>query len=600
MRSTFVLFVLACTSLAACAFDFPEEGEIGFACASDDDCLANFVCRGLSPGATSSGDGLASGSGAAELVGRCAPDDTVGSLCVDDDNDGAFVGPDCTEQILDCDDTNPNVRPGVEDTCDGLDNNCSCSRVDGDTNGDGVICGPGDDGVDEEAQERPCPLQSGACAGAVRACINGEYQDCVADGLYDDRIQASSGDPNLRFEPTEATCDGFDNDCDGNIDESCDCVPGVDPAVECNVDSGPCTRGISVCLSNGTRSGCVEADMGTVCEDGTPCGTSEDCTDGSTCGLELCEDDSTCREGGRCIDEQVSAAESLTDDCGGPDEVTCFRKVCRYLEGDDACTDDAECGDDGLCIEGACQARVILPLATDTCNGIDDNCDGTIDDPFNNPCGPCPFNSELVDILALQRSDFICVDRYEASRPDATETDPGSLELYITSRPGVLPWTGLTAEEAQQACRAEALTAAVGGERFRPIAGKRLCKTFEWRQGCGGKDQSVEEVPYPYSTPGDPFVFRPGLCVDESSGVDGPQPTGSATECCRDSICDAVGNVAEYVTGATNIPQIAGGSYRDSESTVLTCASPDGVGYFPVPEDLTDVGFRCCTQPSSQ
>jgi hypothetical protein len=76
------------------------------------------------------------------------------------------------------------VTPGIE-VCDGKDNNC--------------------DGQIDEGVMQVCPLQKGVCAGASGIC--GGDGGCVA--AY-----------GPHYEPVETSCDGLDNDCDGNVDRS--------------------------------------------------------------------------------------------------------------------------------------------------------------------------------------------------------------------------------------------------------------------------------------------------------------------------------------------------------------------------------------------
>jgi len=455
-----------------------------------------------------------------------------------------------------------------------------------------VVCGPGDEGVDEELPPRPCPLQAGVCQGAVVACENGAYADCFAAGLYGDN-----------FEPVETRCDDLDNDCDSRKDEDCECAPGS-PAQECGTDTGTCTRGIKVCEENGRFSGCVSAPIGRVCSNGVACTRDADCVDGQPCALETCTTDSDCNEGGLCVAERLDDSEDLFDNCLTGTAENCNRSVCRYLPGGDACTSGDTC-DGGECIDGACRPSVVAP-ATESCNGLDDDCDGVLDNDARRLqiCGPCPYNTAFISVLPQTGgsvTEFLCVDWYEASRPDATATDPGTNELYTLPRAGVLPWVALTPEEADGVCRGEPLRAVVRPGQT-PIATRRLCKSFEWKQACGGTTGTVAERQFPYSERGGAGdVFVAGACVDGSTPRTGPALTGETDSCCvavgarDDVLCDMVGNVAEYVDGPGGVVVVAGGSYGDTDESILSCG--DGVRYQPVPADALerdDIGFRCC------
>ena len=116
-----------------------------------------------------------------------------GSDCPDNDGDGAVSACPGVE-VLDCDDNDATVRPGGSELCDGLDNDCDGDIDEGlsltyylDADGDGY----GDAAT--EACEAP--------SGHVR--VGGDCDD---------------SDPTLS-PGAEEVCDGYDNDCDGGIDD---------------------------------------------------------------------------------------------------------------------------------------------------------------------------------------------------------------------------------------------------------------------------------------------------------------------------------------------------------------------------------------------
>ncbi|MFO8016347.1 MAG: putative metal-binding motif-containing protein [Candidatus Woesearchaeota archaeon] len=73
-------------------------------------------------------------------------------------------------------------------------------------------------------EKQDCPLQEGVCMGTKERCKALANYDDVGNWpgceVSDYRENAESG--GATYEMDEKTCDGVDNDCDGDIDEGCD------------------------------------------------------------------------------------------------------------------------------------------------------------------------------------------------------------------------------------------------------------------------------------------------------------------------------------------------------------------------------------------
>lgn len=213
--------------------------------------------------------------------------------------------------------------------------------------------------------------------------------------------------------------------------------------------------------------------------------------------------------------------------------------------------------------------------------------------------GPCPACMVLIQ-------DRFCIDRFEASRADATSTSQGVDEGVPSCRAGVLPWhsTGLTPERAAQACQA---------------AGKRLCTLQEWPAACAGPAATaysygatydplvcngidtycrcgedsvcaaVEPCPYPHCYNRAPPSGTPaGGCGADRRAM----PTGSFAGCTNPwGIFDMNGNVWEAVAATDGLKHYRGGAYNCVDTESLHRCDYDAT-WGP-----TALGFRCCSDP---
>ncbi|AKF02991.1 vWA domain-containing protein [Sandaracinus amylolyticus] len=335
--------------------------------------------------------------GLVNACGSCGPAPSEVCNAADDDCDGAI-----DERACSC----PAPAPEI---CDGLDNDC-------------------DTRVDEGPLTRPCGTDVGECTAGTQTCVvggSGEWGLCVG----------STG-------PRTETCNGLDDDCDGAVDGF------VEP---CGSDTGACQRGSRACTA-GSYGACIGAidpttercnasddDCDTRVDEGDPgsgaaCGSTVGacrggtlrcvagtltCTGGVGPMSEVCDgDDDDCDGrvdegnpggGASCGESDVGECHLGTLQCTGGALVCSGARgprgeLCNTLDDDcDTRVDEgdpeagAPCGDDtGECSAGTtrCRGGTLVcdggagPSA-EVCNGLDDDCDGAIDDeiPVGAACG---------------------------------------------------------------------------------------------------------------------------------------------------------------------------------------------------------------------
>ncbi|AKF03105.1 Tryptophan synthase alpha chain [Sandaracinus amylolyticus] len=592
-------------------------------------------------------------------VGTCAPGTRV-----------------CTGGSLVC----TGAIGATAETCDGLDNDCD-ARTDEGNPGGGASCG---------VDTGECSFGSRVCTGGALVCsggvgpstetCDGEDDDC--DGNVDEGNPGGGGlcgsdvgtcRPGTRVctggslvctgatGATTETCDALDNDCDTRVDEG---NPGG--GASCGVDTGECSFGSRVCTGGAL-----------VCSGGTGpsleiCDTQDDDCDGIIDeGFNLSSDVNNCGACGNVCTIPGAIARCTMSNCaiqacqtGRYDIDGLPGNGCEYacdVAGAEACNgrdDDCDgrtdesltppatfCNPNGVCAGTTavctaggwvCNYPAATYQTTETrCDGVDNDCDGSIDEPFalrgtacnNGELGACrragtyvcnaagtgvscnaPASgggtTEICDGLDndcdgtlddgapvswvpfTSGSSSRWIMQYEASRPDSTSSTTGVMSHRVCSQASRMPWTQVTYAQAQAACS---------------TVGARLCTETEWRDACrssGGScrwSYGASCSTYSSTTCNgndyDPVAGAPDTDVVLATGsLPMCYASWGATSALR--VFDMSGNVEEWAERrSAGVNPIRGGAANDTAGG-MECGFD-----FVVAGDTFNtatVGFRCC------
>jgi hypothetical protein len=360
-RAQQIITLLALSALVACGSETSQPSDAG-GCGANSDCDDGVFCNGSERCALGDG-GAAVCRPAADPA--CFPSQTCDenargclSACtseVDADGDG-HDAIDCGGD--DCDDADPRRFPGNVELCDEehLDEDC-----DPETYGARDV---DQDGFDDAT------------------CCNVESDDTL-------RCGSDCDDSRPTVHPTAPeACDGLDNDCNGAIDDASLRVYCVDADGD---GFGDPARPVS--------TACPGPDLSALCTD------CDDLRSARNPGNpEVCDGvpDNDCDSATNPFDEDGDGYDRAS--CGGNDcndlKVSVYPGAPQLCDGyDNTCalgggvlaTEDFD--NDGFAPMGAvcsggplpaldCNdgSPVVHPLATELCNGIDDNCDGRLDE----------------------------------------------------------------------------------------------------------------------------------------------------------------------------------------------------------------------------
>nr|MBK7069668.1 hypothetical protein [Deltaproteobacteria bacterium] len=291
----------------------------------------------------------------------------------------------CVIGVLDCSTgaavcTNAGTRAPTAETCNNVDDDC-----------DGVI----DNGVSQGCYTGAAGTSGvGVCLPGTQTCSAGIWSACAGQVV-----------------PGTELCNSIDDDCDGTADDGVTQVCYSGSAGTSGV--GVCRAGSQACSAGawGTCSGETVPSMETCnnldddCNGAIDNGVVQVCYTGpaGTSGVGVCRAGSqTCSAGawGVCLSQVTPVPETCDnrdEDCNVAIDNgvarTCYtgdpttRMVGRCLDGIQSCSVGAW---------GSCSGEV--GPAPETCNNIDDDCDGAVDDGIAESCYTGPAGTSGVGI----------------------------------------------------------------------------------------------------------------------------------------------------------------------------------------------------------
>ncbi len=414
----------------------------------------------------------------------------------------------------DCDDTDPAIHPDAVEICDGVDNDCDGDLDDDD---DGVV-GQSTWYVDSDGDGH------GAGTFTLDACFEPTGMAATSDDCDDAEA--------LTFPGANETCDSADNDCDGTVDEASDDAgtwyrdgdgDGYGDATDSISDCDGGTAYVSDATDCDDGDGAVNPGADEVCN-----GSDDDC-DG------LVDDD----------DPDVTDPSTWYTDADGDGFGDAGAAVTACEAPSDGVADDTDCDD---------STATVNPDAPETCSGVDDDCDGLVDDDDPDVSGTTTwyldfdgdgYGTSALTVDACEAptgyvdNDSDCEDSSSDASPDGVEVCDG-LDNDCD---------GLTDDDD------DSLDASAGGTWYGDADG----------DGYGDAGALTEACEAPSGT-----VANADDCDDSDAAV---SPLG--TELCNDGDDDCDGSVDEdAVDGDTWYSDGDGDGFGDAASSTVACDAP--------------------------
>ncbi len=357
---------------AFCAFGVCDEDDCPpRTCETQEECTDNVFCNGVEEcvdGMCALGQPVDCNDSDACTMDTCvemARECTHVTVDADNDTFGDMACPAAGGvPNTDCNDLNDQVNPDAVDDCNGIDDDCNA------TCDDSFQCCRGRSGPCQTS----CDAANGTSMTGTQLCGN----SCAWGACN----------------PPPEQCNAIDDDCENGADDIFECVLG--DVENCTTSCG--SIGTHTCVDGCTWGDCMppaetcngaDDNCNGVPDDGpglqcvqnigVPCQTMCDLPLGATTGTRACSP--TCQLSPTCTAPPEAGCNGRDDNCNGQTDES---SECVVPPGGPAPTQGCTlgCGRPGTqtCVASTCAWGVCT--AAEICNGIDDNCNGTIDEGF--------------------------------------------------------------------------------------------------------------------------------------------------------------------------------------------------------------------------
>jgi len=287
--------------------------------------------------------------------------------------------PDYVSNSLDCDDLDPMQNPDAQEICDWEDNNCNGILDDNAVDGTVWYVDADSDGF-------------GSNTSTTTSCTQPVGYASNTDDCDDSRFESSPAA--LEF------CNGIDDDCDGQTDEE-DVVDFQVFYTDADGDGyGDPFQPVQGCT---VPQGAVT--------------NAQDCDDSNGSvypyAIEICNGiDDNCNQSvdENAVDQLIYFLDADVDGIGG----TTFQLACSQPSGYVLGTGD--CDDTNASVQ---------PNATEVCNGIDDNCNGSVDENIPTNAWYLDADGDSFGTSGIVAYNCLQPTGYVADTSDCNDSDAG-------------------------------------------------------------------------------------------------------------------------------------------------------------------------------